>query len=209
MAVSANGTHLKFNDNTTQNTAAVSGFSNMFVNATPGSSTFTVPPSTTKIKVTVVGGGGSGGGGGSVSIPTGGEPSGSINWSYPGRGGGGGGGAIKIFPVSGGTVIPYTVGGSGGSSSFGPYAPGSPAPSVTVSATAGSTGGNGGTGTNGDLNFTGEQGMAAAGGVYTSDLNPVSGGQTILGSYGQGGAGAPEGAPAGSSGTAGVIVVEY
>lgn len=209
MAVSANGTHLKFNDNTTQTTAAVSGFSNMFVNATPGSSTFTVPPSTTKIKVTVVGGGGSGGAGGSVVIQGGGEPVSYTSWDYPGRGGGGGGGAIKIFPVSGGTVIPYTVGGSGGSSSFGPYAPGSPAPSVTVSATAGSTGGNGGTGTNGDLNFTGGQGMAAAGGVYVSHDNPLAGGQTILGSYGRGGTGAIPTVGPGSAGTAGVIVVEY
>ena len=232
MAITANGTTLIFNDNSTQRfgfTGAVAaanitgtitapqiapgvipsgGFTNITAFTSPGPSSWQAPPSTTKAKVTIVGGGGNGGAGGNACIPGGGEPAIPTSWSYPGRGGGGGGGAIKIFSVAAGTTVPLTVGGPGGTSSFGPYAPGSPAPTVTVSATAGATGGNGGAGTNGDLNFTGNQGMAAGGGVYMSDVNPLSGGQTILGSYGQGGAGAPTGG-SGSAGTAGAIIVEY
>ena len=90
------------------------GFSNMQVFTSPG--TFTVPPTTTKVKVTVTGGGG---GGGLLAPAT----------YYAGTGGGTG---IAVINISGPASIPVTIGAaganfpsplgsSGGSSSFGTY----------------------------------------------------------------------------------------
>jgi len=107
------------------------GFSNMRVFTSPGC--FSIPPSSTKVKVTVVGGGGSGG-----TTPL------TIGTSV--GGGGGGGFATRVisspFPV---TLVPVSVGGAGGTSSFGTYASATGGGSTTYSPNSLPTG-SGGTG---------------------------------------------------------------
>lgn len=114
MPISANNTHITFNDGTTQNTA---------INASPGptvtiftaNGTYSRPPTCKGIVVTLIGGGG-GGVPGYNPYP-GGAP------SLGGYGGSGGGYAVKKYPISVlPTSIPVTVGAGGG-----PFG-GSPAP---------------------------------------------------------------------------------
>jgi len=167
MPISSNNTHISFNNNSTQNTAFLGTISaanitgqitapqiapgvipaagmtgQIFASTTPGPSSWTAPPTTTRIKVTVAGGGGGAG------------PS-----SFFQAGAGGGTGIISI-PVVGGNTYPYTIGaggpatGTGGTTSFG-----SPA---SVSATGGAAGGgsgstsSGGSGSGGDINLIGD-----------------------------------------------------
>lgn len=91
------------------------------------SSTFTVPPNVTRVRVRCWGAGGSGGG--------------STNMAFPGGGGGAGGYGEGAYTVAPGTVIPVTVGvgtaaTAGGTTSFGTF----------LTASGGGLGGSGGTG---------------------------------------------------------------
>jgi hypothetical protein len=197
--------------------AAGGGFSNMQAFTTSG--TWTNPGTVEKVKVTVVGGGGHG-----YNDPNG--PN--------GPGGAGGGAAIEVIPFPSGTNVSVTVGGAAGTSSFGAYCSatgGANGPSsVSVRAL-------GGSGSGGTINFTGSSGQVAypsdpginfggdGGGSIlgqgahgsTSRL-PGSGGSSLAGGYGGGGGGSAydTGSPytgvryvAGSSGTPGVVIVEY
>ena len=85
------------------------GFSNMQVFTSPG--TFTTPPSTTKVKVTVTGGGG---GYSCVALSP------CTQTGAPGSGGATG---IAVINLPGGCAVPITVGAAGGSP-VQPYVPG-------------------------------------------------------------------------------------
>ena len=137
-----------------------SGYAGPNYQAFTSPGTFTIPASTTSVKVTVIGGGGGGSNGVSNSS----------------SGGGGGSGGLSIGYITGltpGGSVTVTVGsgggagsGSGGTSSFGPA--GSPA--TTISATGGAgggsgTGGAGGTGTGYGVLVGGTGG--GGGGKYT------------------------------------------
>ena len=93
-----------------------------------------VAPESATYTITTVGGGGPGGAGGSGS----GGPGGIAGVSGGGSGGGGGAGQVITTHVyiEKGTVVPYTIGGSGGKTTFGEY----------TSALGGGAGGNGGAG---------------------------------------------------------------
>jgi hypothetical protein len=208
--------------------AAAGGFQNMAVITTSGPGTWTSPPTTTRIKVTIVGGGA----GGSFTFPG----------TAAAQGGSAGGSAIKIFPIASATGYSYTVGAggaggtgpsnagaAGGSSSFGPVG------GTTVSATGGATtpsGGQviGGIGSNGDINFRGGSSIAAwslatpqgftgnnflfpgaasllgQGGAGGNSTSPAVGG--TAGQFG-GGGGAGRNPVNGGAGGAGVIIIEY
>ena len=103
----------------------------------PGTRTWTVPQGVTQIRAFVVGAGGNG-----IS-----------------DGGAGGGYSEKIYDVTPGATIDYTVGESpGGTSSFA-------GPGGTITATGGANnGGAGGTGSGGDVNSNGGDGGNRAGG---------------------------------------------
>jgi hypothetical protein len=206
--------------------AGATGFANMQVFSTAGTSNFTVPAGITKVKVTVVGGGG--------GVPNSGS-----------GGGGGGGAAIKIISglTPGGTVA-VTVGaggtgnvgstsiaGTGGTSSFGAY----------CSATGGSGAygrdtsqgplpGAGGVGSSGDLNSKGGSGFTYwSEPLGSGDVGGGNGGSSLMcgnprgainastpltaenGMYGSGAGGSISVAPftVGLAGAAGVVVVEY
>lgn len=143
--------------------------------SSPG--TFTVPSSTTAVKVTVIGGGGGGGNGSGTN------------------GGGGGSSGVNIQYITGitpGASIPVTIGsggnsgnpgGTGGTSSIGPFGPGG-----TVS----QTGGTGG--------FTnGAAGSGSAGGGF--GFNGTPGGSGTQGPTGTGGNGFASGALSGAFNT--------
>ena len=93
-----------------------------------------VAPESATYTITTVGGGGPGGAGGSGS----GGPGGIAGVSGGGSGGGGGAGQVITTHVyiEKGTVVPYTIGGSGGKTTFGAY----------TSALGGGAGGKGGAG---------------------------------------------------------------
>ena len=209
MPVSANGTHIVFNDNSTQAfgftgpVAAANitgqitapqiapgvipsgGFVNMtvFTSTTPGQ-TFSVPPTTTRLKVTVVGGGGGGqSAGGPLCIGN--------------KGGAGGGAAIRVISgLAGGNTIPVTVGaggtagtglggagGAGGTSSFGVF-------STATGGAGGSTPVNyilGGIGCAGQLNIQGSSPAILYVGPAGSESIGSTGGSSYLGGGGQGG----------------------
>ena len=246
MPVSANGTHIVFNDNSTQAfgftgpVAAANitgqitapqiapgvipsgGFSNMQVFTSPG--TFTTPPTTTKIKVTVVGGGG----GGSRLYTVACEGC----W---GVGGGGGGAAISVLTVAAATPFPVTVGtggtvgpangGTGGTSSFGSPA----ALSATgggggiQSGTTSQPGQDGGIGSGGNLNIAGGASLALVtgfGGMGGNSFMGAGGKETIrtptgspgrqYGGGGSSGTRTPGGCiTAAGTGAAGVVIVEF
>jgi hypothetical protein len=186
---------------------AQGGFANMQV--FPSSGTFTVPSGITKVKVTVVGGGGNG----AASTS-----SGTISITSTGGGGGGGGGtAIEIIsgltPLS---TVSVTVGGAAGTSSFGAFC------SATGGGNAsGISGGNGGAGSGGNLDIGGADG--GNGNTIPSGSNGViirgTGGSSFLGGggrignngkqYGGGGGGGLNFNGSGTSGAAGVVVVEW
>jgi len=178
--------------------------SNMQLFTAPG--TWTCPPTTTAVKVTLVAGGGGGGGG--VGIPP----------SAPGGSGGGGGGATGYYPVS----TPQTVtvgtagtagpsggsGGAGGPSSFGSL----------ISATGGGAGlgggspaptrqGAGGTGSGGQANFTGgTSGNNYGGGPVVQDSGIVCG---QGGGFGTGPTSPYSPGSPGNVGYRGYVLVEY
>jgi len=184
---------------------------------TPG--TFTIPASTTKIKVTVVGGGGSGGarnGGGAV-------------------GGAAGGAAIKYLSgLTGGNTLAITV-GSGGSSATSDNSGNSgntssvasgTQPITTISATGGSGGPqgpgfvpgvSGGIGSNGDINIRGggSATISTASGIWSAGGNSLvggggySGGPAVPGGAGTQGGGGGAGAPASGAGGTGIVIVEF
>ena len=106
----------------------------------PGTRTWTVPDGVTKIRAFVVGAGGNGG-------------------SF-GRTGAGGGYSEKVYDVTSGAVINYTVGATpGGTSSF-------DGPGGAITATGGeSNQGAGGTGSGGDVNSSGGDGYEENGGA--------------------------------------------
>lgn len=182
------------------------------VYATPGS--YTKPAGLKLIKVTVVGGGARGA---------------TTSTAAGGSGGGAGGAVIKTYPAPSlpASAIPYTVGAggtpspsTGGTTSFGV------APLTVLTATGGSTGasqssgGAGGTGSGGDINIEGGAGAQVA----TTGQNPgATGGNSIFGggnrgsgaaaatTYGAGGGGGTatgQGAPTGTNGGPGVVIIE-
>lgn len=205
------------------------GFANMQVFTSPGN--FSIPPSSTRVKVTVVGGGGSSGsmGAGSVTGATG--------------GGGGGGFATRVisspFPV---TTVPVSVGGVAGTSSFGSYASatgGGSSGSVATNASGYPAAGSGGTGsitpgTTCGYTMSGESGLNQVIETYRGRTDGGSagggfgkGGRRSYGSncwfpgvsgtnYGGGAAGAAVGGtcptPAvlpGGTGAPGIVIVEF
>lgn len=183
--------------------------------SSPG--TFTVPASTTAVKVTVVGGGGGGSNGG------------------PGPSAFGGGGAASgvtvqyITGITSGSSIPVTIGSgggagaTGGTSSIGPFGPGG-----TVSQTGGGAGSSnsGGTGSaGGGVGVSGANGFSggaspgpgnSVGGIRlflsSGGLGavPVSSQPATVGTIGGGGGGGHTntGVP-GAAGGNGLIIVEY
>ena len=190
------------------------GFSNMTVFTSPG--TFTTPATVTQVKVTVVGGGAGGG---------------IANPAQAGSGGGGGGGAaIYVGPVTASTPYAVTVGAggtaatppatgnSGGTSSFGSLASATGGAGGTAGGAQGGVGGAGGAGSVGTLQFTGGGGGASSpGGGQNGGGGPAyfgGGGQAVTGSgapgksYGGGGSGGNS-PTTGTTGAAGVVIVEY
>lgn len=189
-----------------------SGFSGLSGTAFTAPGTFTIPPSITKIKVTVVGGGGGGGNG----------------WAGGGASNGSPGGTSSI---SSGTQTISTVSATGGTGGSGASASGSPGGSAgggtgsggTLNITGGSGSGGAGTGTTsamagtGGTNIFGANGGGAgsagntggggggAGGVAIVYLSGLTPGNTIAVTRGAGG----NAAPAASSGTNGAILFEY
>jgi len=195
--------------------------------------TWTVPASTTTVKVTVIGGGGAG-----HSVP--GAPAPSA------RGGGGGGSGVNIQYITGltsGASIPVTIGAggtvngnSGGTSSIGPFGPGG---TVSQTGGAGAPGGTGGAGSvGGGQGFTGTDGssgtptVAGIGGAV-GNLGSFPAGTDARGLFlsiggaaknpstpsftpanagsrggGGGGASAPTGSNAGAGG-GGLVIVEF
>ena len=220
MPITANNTHITFNNGSTQNSAyPVAADQNriMRVYAGPPSGanttgTWPKPTGLKGIKVTVVAGGGRGGRNPGLS-PT----------AYSFGGGGGGGTAIKYYPApSIPGPQPYTAGGSANSSSFGIP------PLTVISATAGNTGspigltgGIGGMGSGGDINIRGGNGARSAN-TFAGFCNGAVGGMSSLGgggrpgapggNYGGGGGGADSvalpGAQQAGAGGVGVVVVE-
>jgi len=155
--------------------------------SSPG--TFTVPASTTAVKVTVIGGGG------------GGSPG-------PSQGGGGGASGVNVTYITGitsGASIPVTVGTGGGAgatgntSSIGPFGPGGTVSQTGGGAGSGTTGGTGSAG--------GGFGVGGANGTPGPSTGPVNagpgasvGGNKLF--LSTGGNGAPNATP-GTSGTIG------
>ena len=212
MPVSANGTHIVFNDNSTQafgftGPVAAANITGTITGPQIAPGTITAPniapgviPSggfsnmqvfsspgafttpPTTTKIKVTVVGGGGGGGG-------------VGGSNAGNGGGAGGAAIRVTPVTAATPYPVTigpggaapgpsgVGGTGGTSSFGALA----------SATGGIGGspcamGRGGIGSSGDLNLRGAssiyrfQSQVDCGGVGSPGGNSILGGGGHAGS---------------------------
>jgi hypothetical protein len=176
------------------NLSAANLTANMSVYTGPG--TFTVPPSTTRLKVTVTGGGG--------------------NYTVPPlsrNAGAGGGTGIAVINVTPGSSIPLTVGAAGapgGSSTFGSF----------VTATGGGEGDAGGTASFpspapsyvSQLNIGGQSGF-----IYTGEYRYRAGGASFWGgnggpggAYGSG-ATIPSPSPSGAviPARAGVVVVEW
>lgn len=185
-------------------TVPTGGFSNMQVFTSPGS--FFVPPTTTKLKVTVTGGGGALGEGN--------------------RGGSSGATGIAVFNVTSGSTIPVAVGAGGqsfpsdipgGTSSFGGFVAATggnnsvggvasfPAPAPTYQARLGLDGGNGASGsvfsplTAGGASYWGSAGVNV---TFAPNPTPVT-----QGAYGAGGGVGP--GPRQFSGIQGVVVVEW
>jgi hypothetical protein len=199
---------------TWSSSAPASGFSNMVVFSTAGTSTWSVPAGVTKVKVTVVGGGGGGntgggggGGGSAIQVITGLTPTSSISYTVGAAGSAGNGAAGS--------------GGAGGTSSFGP------ANSITLTATGGSGAvagaggaGAGGVGSGGTAGFSlligGSAGQAQGG--SSAAINGYAGGSSIFGGGGGGsggsagrayGGGGSSTSSVGNAGASGVIVIEY
>jgi hypothetical protein len=186
------------------------------VYTTPGSWTKTA--NLRSIKVTVVGGGGSGG---PVTSPGGG--------TALGGGGGGGGTSIRIYPAPSlpASAIPYTVGAAAASSSFG-VAPitvitatggTSATPASAASGVVASAGGAGGVGSSGNLNLSGNGGVAGVGpnNAGTGGGSSLGGGSigpntvgAAGGNYGGGGSGVTTSSVprSGGAGATGVVLVE-
>jgi len=183
---------------------------------TPG--TFNIPPTVTKLKVTVVGGGGSSGN----AINT------RCNEATTG-GGGGGGVAIRWicapFPV---TSVPVVAGAAATTSSFGTYVTATGGASSAPATNVGSAAGAGGSGSGGSVNFTGTSGtatgsksptrMGGASALYfgRETYAPEAGTQVgIAGKiYGGGASGASRDVPGagttpGAAGASGIVIVEY
>lgn len=149
------------------NIAAANLSGNMQVFTSPGS--FSVPPTTTKLKVTVTGGGGN------LISPVFG-PSGS-----------GGGTGIALITVTGGSSIPVTVGAAarpGGSSTFGSF----------VTATGGAGAVAGGSASfpapaptyEAQLNLVGDSGQPSENDFRSGGASYWGGNTPTVGSYGSG-----------------------
>jgi hypothetical protein len=166
-----------------------------------GNGTFTIGTGITQVKATVVGAGGAGGGASAAAL---------------GTGGGSGGSAVKYLTgLTPGNTIAVTVGTGGTGSSAGNGGAGNNSliasgtqTITTVTAFGGSGGivtGNdiGGAGgvvsTNGDLNFTGTPGEAAA----TANVVGGNGGASIFGGGGLGALGSAAGAVGVNAGSGG------
>ena len=182
---------------------------NATVFTSPG--TFTIPSTTTQIKVTVVGGGGSGGTRGPGAATGGGAGGAAIKWLT----GLTSGNTLAVTIGAGGTAVSGdTNGNTGGTSSV---ASGTQ-PITTISATGGAggitafgNGGSGGLGSNGTLNLSGGVGTGNNASVVSG-----AGGNSIFGGGGNGGAagtansgGGSGGGVTGTAGAAGVVIVEY
>lgn len=216
VAAGTAGNVLTSNGTTWTSSSFTAGTSVNAITVGTASGTWTKPATVKSIKVTVVGGGGTGGigsGSGIISQTTG----------YGGAGGGGGT-AIRYYPAASiPGPQPYTVGGAGGTSSFGV------APITVVSATGGGAGGNspssgvgtngsGGAGSNGAININGGNGYSItdsppgsptiALAFGNSSLFSTSGNAVLYGGGGFGGRGQGPASNPGTTGAAGVVIIE-
>jgi len=161
----------------------------------PTSGSVSLDPSASKLQAFLFAGGGGGGGGG-VSV----------------GGGQGGQGGFGYFtaPATGGTTIPYSIGGggNGGNRTGGPSAPAGNAGSATNFHNFTTNGGNGGQGSQSTPNGT-SNGSPGNTGSAPGSSGTISAGILFSDQRGAGGAGAPPqtGGPGGSSGTGGGLVV--
>lgn len=188
--------------------ATVSGVSGTFSGSTvlTSGTSYTTPPTTTRIYVECVGGGGGGGCGQSGT---------------PGGSGAGGGYCASYFPVSGGTAYSYAIGAAGAAcpSGFNTAGQSGGATTFTVGATQLSAGGGqaggaapapnttGGSASGGSINVTGGTGLA---GPVRVPGTTYFGGIQSSGGGGQGQPIAPVpvmGGTPGQSGVAGLIRV--
>jgi hypothetical protein len=192
------------------------GFTNMEFKTTSGN--WVKPSGVSTVRVTVIGGGGNGG-----------TPSSN---DIAGGGGGAGGYSMEIIDISATSSINYIVGAIGGASSFGPYLSANGGSNGTGGSTEPAAGGAGGTATGGDINITGQAGVASivlgvsgvgnysgAGGSSFWGFGgpPVSLAANTAGNgnagtgYGSGGSGGIYygGGGTGGAGTAGLIIIEY
>lgn len=175
--------------------------------------TFTIPSTTTRIKVTVVGGGGSGGTRGPGAASGGGAGGAAISWLS----GLTGGNTLAVTVGAGGSSVSGDANGNtGGTSSV---ASGTQ-PITTISATGGgggftafSNGGSGGLGSNGSLNISGGPGTGTINAAYgNAGGNSIFGGGANNGGAGtanSGGGGGGAGAGGGNSGGSGVVIIEF
>jgi len=243
MAVSSNGTTLIFNDGSTQQfgfTGAVAaanitgtitgpqiapgvipsgGFSNMTIFTSPG--TFNIPPSTTKLKVTVVGGGAGqpgfpstgpsnpGGAGASGAPSSFGSYQTATGGSVPASGTAPGADLIldgKTLGKYGSTLVGYQVASPfAGMGGYGERILSAPFPVTAVPVSIGAGGGGGG----GAGSFNGN-GIAGQGGFAASGITGGAGGNgagpvgfPYQAGGGGGGGGGAAGAPVGNGGGAG------
>lgn len=192
-----------------ENSVSSGGFKTQEYHTASG--TFTVPDFIYKLRVQLWGGGGGGGVGG------------------PAPGGGGAGAyGLKIFDVTPGQMIPYTIGAGGASGTPGVAGGSSIFLTMTAGGGSGSLGGAnnfgvvGGTAVGGDMNITGQSGDAGnsasgfggaggdspnggGGGTY---INPVNSAMTFGKVPGGAGAGSITGSASGD-GAGGAILIEY
>ena len=177
-----------------------------------GNGTFTIPVSTTRVKVTIVGGGGgggntpggsgAGGGGSAISYLTGLTPSATIAVTVGGGGVAQATGGASI--ISSGTQAITTVTASGGVGGVTTGTGG--AGGAATNGTLNSTGGKGGLGCNGTIQCGGQGGssLMGVGGAAAIDVAAVGYAGSGFGAGGGGGVN-----NSGAAGTAGIVIFEW
>lgn len=192
---------IKFNDATTQTTAAVtSTYAGGKGQAFTSSGTFTIPAGVTAIKITAVGGGGGGYG---------------AAFGHPGSAGGNttiasGTQSISTITAGGGSSGNYTSGGSGGSGSGG---------AINIAGFSGQSGGytllgyglNGLTGVGYGIGGVGGSGSGGSGGNSIAFLTGLTPSATLSITVGAGGAGGTASGCCGpgASGSQGIVLIEW